>query len=281
MARPTPIPGLPVAGRYRLVEKLGVGGSGSVWRAERVVGGAEVAIKILDEDLEDEGVRRRFTHEARAASALQSPHVVRVEEAGEDEGAPFIVMELLVGESLASRLERGVLSPTETWDVMAAVGEALGQAHDRGIVHRDIKPANIFLTRGGGVKVLDFGVAKLSGSLLRGATPPTRTGDQLGTPSYMSPEQLRSSKAVDHLTDIWAMAVVTYHCLLGRPPFTGRKFGELVLAICMRPMPIPSTEGRVPRGFDAWFARGASREPAGRFGSCGEMLSALQPLLRR
>jgi eukaryotic-like serine/threonine-protein kinase len=276
-------PGAVVDGRYRLIEEIGRGGVGVVWRAARMAGGGEVAIKILSHEVDGSALRTRFVNEARAAAAIDHPQVVRIEEAGEDDGQPFIVMELLPGEDLRARLQRGPLSPSETWHVVSRVGAALTAAHAHSVVHRDLKPANIFLVKRDvglpSVKVLDYGVAKLSADMLAGATPQTRTGDQLGTPAYMSPEQLRSSKSVDHRADLWAMAVVTFHCLLGRAPFEAKQFGALVLAICMQPVPVPSTLGAVPAGFDAWFARATQRPPEDRFGTCEEMTSALGKVL--
>ncbi len=248
---------------------------GVVWRAEDD-GANHVALKLLHVDREEVD-RKRFINEARAAAALDSPHVVRILDASSD-GEPYIAMELVDGENLRDRLLRGPLGLSETAHVMSAVGEGVELAHTRNIVHRDLKPANILLGRDGSVKVSDFGVAKLD-ALLRETDPRTKTGDMLGTPAYMSPEQLRSSKAVGATADLWSMGAITFHCLLGQLPFPQRHFGDLVLAVCLNPLPVPSKLGAVPPGFDAWFARALSRAASERYPSAKAQTDALLTLL--
>jgi len=194
---------------------------------------------------------------------------------------PFIAMEVLDGESLATRLERvGRLSPADTARLMNHVARAMTRAHETGVVHRDLKPDNVYIVRNDDeeiAKVLDFGVAKSSlHGLGSTASSGTRTGSVLGTPYYMSPEQAEGSKLLDQRTDIWAMGVIAYECLLGVRPFEAETLGSLLLAICAREMPIPSRAGQVPPGFDAWFARACARDPAQRYTTAKEAVADLR-----
>ncbi|HEX6470548.1 MAG TPA: serine/threonine-protein kinase, partial [Streptosporangiaceae bacterium] len=196
-----------LAGRYRLAERIGVGGMAEVWRGEDEVLARPVAVKLIDPELlADPAFRGRFRAEARAAAALSHPHVVIVHDYGDEDGTPYIVMELLDGETLADRLARGPLPPAEAAAVGAQTAAALAAAHEAGLVHRDVKPANVFLTRDG-VKVLDFGVA------VRG-----ETGPALGTPAYLAPEQVARGP-VSPAADIFALGVVLFEALAGRRPF--------------------------------------------------------------
>jgi len=248
---------------------------GSVWLAQHLTLSSPVAIKLIDPAIADNTeALSRFLREAQAAASLRSPHVVQILDHGVDEGVPFIVMELLDGESLAARLERQRrLAPHDTAHLMTQVGRAMTKAHDAGIVHRDLKPDNIFIVRNDEeeiAKVLDFGVAKSHTHGVGAVSSATRTGSVLGTPYYMSPEQAEGSKLVDHRTDIWAMGVIAWECLLGARPFEAETLGGLLLAICAREIPTPSRMGAVPAGFDAWFARACSRELEHRFGTAKE-----------
>lgn len=274
-----------IAGRYRIVSKFGEGGMGSVWRAEHLTLGSEIAIKLIDPTVaKHPEVRARFMREAQAAAQLRSPHVVQILDYGIDEDTPFIAMELMEGESLADRLEHGGrLSPVDTSRIVTEVARALGKAHEAGIVHRDLKPDNIFLVKNDDVeiaKVLDFGVAKVTafGSESAGMTS---TGAVLGTPYYMSPEQAEGLKDLDHRTDLWALAVIAYECLLGVRPFVGDTLGAVFLSICTRPKPTPSLVSEVPPGFDAWFDKGTSRVVADRFTTARELAQALRGVCDR
>ncbi|HEX2674261.1 MAG TPA: protein kinase [Polyangiaceae bacterium] len=272
-----------IAGKYRLIRQLGQGGMGSVWLAEHLTLCSQVAIKLIHVDMASSAeVLGRFLREAQAAASLRSPHVVQILDHGVDEGTPYIAMELLEGESLADRLARcGRLEPVAVGRMLTEVGRAIGRAHEAGIVHRDLKPDNVFLVRNDDdevTKVLDFGIAKASSGLGAAASSATRTGALLGTPYYMSPEQAEGARSLDHRTDIWAMGVIAFECLLGRRPFDAETLGGLLLAICTRPIPIPSQCGPVPAGFDAWFARACHRDPAQRFSSAREAASELKRL---
>lgn len=273
-----------VAERYRLVARLGQGGMGSVWRAEHLSLKTPIALKRIDGELvgSQEAIQR-FEREAQAAASLRSTHVVQILDHGVDGDTPFIAMELLQGESLADRLAREQRLPArETVDIMTQVGRAMTLAHGAGIVHRDLKPENVFLVREGEqevVKVLDFGIAKHT-SRVQEIAVETRSGTLLGTPYYMSPEQARGDKRVDHRTDLWAMGVIAYECLTGFRPFSGESLGDLLLKICSDPIPVPSKFFALPERFDAWFARALARSPDLRFQSardfCRELGDALE-----
>jgi serine/threonine-protein kinase len=197
-----------------------------------------------------------------------------------DRNVPFIVMELLEGRDLASLLaERGPLEPDEVLSIVTQVGKALSRAHAANVLHRDIKPENIFLTDVEGesfVKLLDFGIAKLT-EATRLPDSKTKTGQVVGTPFYMSPEQITGSEALDHGADLWSLGVVAFEAMTGRRPFTGETIGGLAVAIVSGPMPVPSrVRPGIPPGFDAWFARACARETDKRFASAKEMADALK-----
>jgi serine/threonine-protein kinase len=251
---------------------------GSVWLAHHATLNAPVALKLIDSAKLGQDAAQRFLAEARMAAALRSPHVVQILDYGVDAGTPHIAMEVLEGETLAQRLSRVQrLSVPETARVVQQVVRAIARAHDAGVVHRDLKPENIFIVQNDDdelIKVLDFGIAKASpGMLGTSVSPETRTGAVLGTPYYMSPEQVDGIESIDFRADLWALGVVAYQCLLGQLPFQGDSVGRLVLAICTRPMPVPSSAGSVPLGFDAWFARACARDVEQRFGSARQAAS--------
>ena len=277
--------GLILAGRYRLISKLGQGGMGSVWRAEDMTLGAEVAVKLIDEAFAGSTeALKRFRREAQAAAKIRSTYVVQILDHGVDNGTPFIAMELLKGESLAQRLESvGKLSAEQTGRILGHAGRALMLAHENGIVHRDMKPENIFLVREDEDdvgKVLDFGIARQSGGLAGSGGLKTQTGAILGTPYYMSPEQA-TGQAVDSLTDIWSFGVIASECLTGRRAFDSDSLGGLFHAICMAPLPVPSQFGQVPPGFDDWFAHAVARDKPARFQTVKEAADGLRALCGR
>jgi serine/threonine-protein kinase len=254
---------------------------GSVWRATHLVLGSEVAVKLINPTVADNPeVQERFLREAKAAAGLSSPHVVQVMDYGVDGDTPYIVMELLHGESLKQRLDdTGKLSLEDTARVITEVGRALTKAHDAGIVHRDLKPDNIFLVRNDDTeiaKVLDFGVAKETTGVE--SAHMTSTGAVMGTPFYMSPEQAEGAKGVDQRTDIWALAVIAYECILGERPFGSESLAGLFLDICTRPMPVPSYRGPVPPGFDEWFEKATAREIHERFVTVKEAVAGLRDI---
>src|SRR5262245_52933167 len=225
----TPVAGAVIGARYPLIEEIGRGGMGSVWKAEHSGLGAACAIKFMVADFaSDVETRHRFLREARAAAQLQGPNVARVFDVDEWQGALYMAMELLEGETLAARLERrGPLDPELTCEVVDQVARALARAHAARLVHRDLKPENVFLVKREPfepllVKVLDFGVAK---HLDSSASQATRSGALLGTAEYMSPEQALGSRLVDERSDLWSLAVVAYRCVTGKEPFRAQGFG--------------------------------------------------------
>ncbi len=278
-------PGEIIGDRYRIVDLIGSGGMGSVWRAEHISLKSPVAIKLIEASagISDE-IAARFMREAQSAAALRSTHVVQIFDYGLEQGIPYIAMELLEGESLRARLDRdGRLEPRYTARIMMQVARAVGKAHDAGIVHRDLKPDNIFLVREEDqeiTKVLDFGIAKINeGVDKQNLASHTRTGAVLGTPYYMSPEQAQGNKTVDTRSDIWAMGVIAFECVVGQLPFQSEALGDLILKICMLPLPIPSALGPVPVGFDEWFAKTANRDPEQRFQTAREAAETLRLVL--
>jgi serine/threonine-protein kinase len=278
-------PGDVLAERYRIEAPLGAGGFGSIWRAHHQALDAPVAVKLIDPEIaKDPEARERFLREARAAANLRGQNVVQILDYGVEGDLAFIVMELLEGQDLAQRLKReGPLSPDELVKIFTQVCRAVGRAHAAGIIHRDLKPANVFLMdhedADETAKVLDFGVAKVEGAKLSSAGAQTRTGSLIGTPHYMSPEQLQGNKTIDHRSDLWSLGVIAFEALTGRPPFESEGLGDLVLQICVQPLPVPSEWARVPRGFDTWMERALTRDPDKRFQSAKEMASTLSDAL--
>jgi serine/threonine protein kinase len=272
-----------LAGRYRLEQRIDGGAMGDVWRAEHLQLKSAVAVKLTRSGAVDANVMSRMAREAEAGAALRGANVVQVLDHGVEDGDAYLVMELLQGESLKSRLDRsGALAPADVARILDETCRAVGRAHKLGIIHRDLKPANIFLARDDDdalevVKVLDFGAVKLTMSLLSGVE--TRTGAMIGTPYYMSPEQLRSSKHVDHRTDLWSLAIVAFQCLTGQRPYAASSLADLVVRIMTEAPPVPSKVASVPPGFDAWFERAIRRDPAQRFQSAAELASELRTAL--
>jgi serine/threonine protein kinase len=273
-------PGAKVGENLRLLRPLGQGGMGSVWVAEHLTLQTEVAVKFISAELtgQTEAVVR-FQREATAAAQIKSPHVVQVFDHGVTSGGtPYIAMELLDGEELSKRLERaGALPVAQVAEIVTQLCRALSRAHALGIVHRDIKPENVFLVESDGdllVKVLDFGIAKRTQESALGMTG---TGMMIGTPYYMSPEQILSAKAVDSKSDLWAAAVVTYHMLTGALPFHEETLGGLCVAIERGVFRSPSSlRTGLPPEVDAWFARALARDPARRFATAKEMAEAFR-----
>jgi serine/threonine protein kinase len=188
-------------GHYKILEKLASGGMGDVYVAEDITLGRKVALKVLPAEVADSPERReRFRREARAVAALSHPNVLAIHDFGEDQGVTFAVTELLEGKTLRERLDEGSMSPVEAMEYARQTADGLGAAHSRGIVHRDLKPENLFITKGGKVKILDFGLAKLSeeggGEETPTQTRATEPGTIMGTVGYMSPEQVRWGRSV-------------------------------------------------------------------------------------
>lgn len=276
----SPEPGHLVADRYQLLRKLGQGGMGTVWVAEDRTLRRNVAVKMVSAHLAGSSQTvERFKREAQALARLRSPHVVEVHDFGVHRGSPFMVMELLEGEDLAARLERcGRLHPPVAAHIITQMAKALAAAHAAGIVHRDLKPANVFLVPDEGadfVKIFDFGIAKAFEDA-SAARPLTQEGSILGTPAYMSPEQLRDSTHVDHRGDLWSLAVIAYRALTGERPFRGKDIGTIVLTIVSDHHPLPSTIAPdLPAGLDGFFERALAKDSAARFQSARSFAAEL------
>jgi eukaryotic-like serine/threonine-protein kinase len=289
-----------IGGKYRVSRLIGTGGMGTVWEGFHSALNTRVAIKFIKPQYaEHKEARARFEIEARAAAQLQSKHAVQVYDYGvTDGGLPYIVMEFLEGESLSEAIiRRGALPGAEVAQIMEQAARALDKAHSTGVVHRDLKPDNIFLAKPDEpskegelpytVKLVDFGIAKIfeepqvddKGRQMGG---PTREGTVIGTPNFMAPEQLTVGGAPGPLTDIWSLGACTFAAMTARIPFEGDVLGDIVLKVCVAPVPIPSkVNPAVPQGFDAWFARACSRDPNKRFQSAGELAEALNGVCGR
>jgi serine/threonine-protein kinase len=273
-------PGTWITPTVRLVRPLDAGGMSTVWVAADMRLQTQVAVKILARQLlSDEGARTRFEREGRLPSAIGSPHLVQTYDQGVlPDGTPFIVMEWLEGETLKHRLMREHrTSLRATVSVVDQIARCMVRAHAIGVVHRDIKPDNVFLLRHQHeilVKILDFGVAKHLGEDTLGTL--TRRDETLGTPGYMSPEQLRNAASVDHRADLWSVAVMTYRMLLGALPFIGPDFPSICLAIIQGRYEAPSSFDQAwPRGLDAWFARCFQTDRARRHESAADLAAEL------
>jgi serine/threonine protein kinase len=277
-------PGVQI-GAYRIVQQIGAGGMGAVYLAEHVSLGRRAALKVLHGDLSNRPeVVTRFFNEARAATAITDPGIVQIFDFGHHaDGSAYIVMELLEGEPLDRRLERGALPLTTTLRLIRQVSGTLGAAHARGIVHRDLKPENIFVVRdaevmgGERAKVLDFGIAKLTGDHVG---VKTQTSAVMGTPMYMSPEQCRGAGQVDQRSDIYSLGCVLFALVVGRPPFDAEGVGEIIAMHLREPAPAPSSRrAGIPAALDQIILRCLAKDPAARFQNAGELAMALGTLL--
>ncbi|MFT3717361.1 protein kinase domain-containing protein [Pseudorhodoferax sp.] len=266
-------------GRYRILDKLGRGGMATVFKAHDPDIGRDVAIKFLHASLcEDEEYRARFLREARAAGGLSHPHIVTVHDVGEIDGRPYMAMELLDGEPLADLLQHGRPLPVRDVVVMGIqLAQALDYAHGRGIVHRDIKPGNIARLRGAqGIKVMDFGIAHMAAAA---GEQRTRVGDVLGTPQYMSPEQMEGGK-VDGRSDLFSAGIVLYQALTGQRPFNGDSVVTLALKIAKEdPAPIEKLRPDAPASLRRVIDRCLAKAPGKRHQSGAALAEALQKVL--
>jgi eukaryotic-like serine/threonine-protein kinase len=276
-------------GKYRLIALLGQGGMGAVYEAKNTETGDRVAVKVISRELTSDAVRSRFDREARVAGGIDTDHIARVLDAGKDDaGTPFMVMELLEGEDLSQLLDRtGPLVPDVALRIVAQACVGLQKAHEAGVMHRDIKPANLYLAKKPGgrivVKVVDFGIAKIQQANIEASqsTGLTRTGSMLGTPLYMSPEQARSLKTIDHRTDIWSLGIVLYRALAGRTPNQDAEtFGDLIAAIVTEaPRSVQEFAPWVPSEIAAVVHTALSYEPEKRYQTPAAMLEAITRLL--
>jgi hypothetical protein len=260
------VDGRRLGGRYRMEALLAAGGMGEVWTARDLLLDRAVAVKVLGGALAGDGrAAERLRREARAAARLDHPNIARVLDLGEHDGRPYLVMELLEGESLATRIDRaGPLSPSEAARIVAAVADALEAAHQAGIVHRDVKPGNVFLTTAGEVKVLDFGIASAAGDTA------LTTGDLLGTAAYLAPERVLGHRATS-AADIYALGVVLYELLAGHRPFAGDSEVELAMAhVNADPPPLGEIAPAAPPSLVAACHHALAKDPASRPASAAE-----------
>jgi len=248
--------------QYKIIQLLGQGGMGVVFKAEDLRLGRIVALKVLpltqDDDSEE---KRRFTLEARAASAIQHPNICTIYDIDQTESnLMYIVMALYEGETLKDRLDRGEIPPDEFIGIIRQITAGLREAHRLGIIHRDIKPANIFLTTNGDVKILDFGLARIMGS-----TRLTRTGTSMGTIVYSSPEQMLGG-TTDARTDIWSLGVILYEIIAGRLPFLAEHESEVIYSVLNEePRPIAAGEGTLLELLIQIINKALEKDPAQRY----------------
>ena len=256
---------------YRIVERLGGGGMGVVYRAEDTKLDRSVAIKFLPPQwVDDPEAKDRFVREAKAASALDHPNICTIYEIGEtDDGQLFLAMAYYEGQTLKRRLEDGPLPIADAVEIVRQLAEGLAKTHLRDILHRDIKPPNVFLTPEGQVKLLDFGLAKIIGEGV------TLTGMTQGTPAYMAPELIRGERATPQ-TDLWSLGVLLYESLVGQRPFGGRSIPSIVHAVHTgEPRPVRLLRPEVPATLERITARLLAKDPRDRYTSCRELLDDL------
>jgi serine/threonine-protein kinase len=274
-------PGTVVGGKYRVDHVLGEGGMGIVVAATDLALERRVALKfMLPKAAKNEEGRERFLREARASVGLTSQHVARVFDVGTtSDGAPYIVMELLEGSDLAAVREHSGRLPVDlAVDLVVQACDAVAEAHAQSIVHRDLKPQNLFVTRRANgrplVKVLDFGISKV----LQAGVALTRTRSSMGSPIYMAPEQMRSARAVDTRADIWAIGVILFELVCGRPPFVGESVPEIALMIAQDPVPDPRTfRPELPEGLARVILHCLQKEPSERYASVEQLVADLAP----
>lgn len=279
-----------VQGRFRIVRKVGAGGIGEVYLAEDERLGRKVALKLLQAHFTaDADLTRRFEQEACAASALNHPNIITVYDIALDGPAHFIVAEFVDGESLRQRLCGGRMGVVDALGVAAQVGDALSAVHGINLVHRDVKPENVMLRPDGLVKILDFGLAKLTGlrpedvapQVSRVAQVITRKGVVLGTPGYMSPEQA-CGEQVDWRTDVFSLGVVLYEMLAGRRPFEGRTVGEVIAStLSKEPPPLKVFTPEAPDELQEIVSSALCKDAEGRSQTVCELTKGLRMLRRR
>jgi serine/threonine-protein kinase len=283
-AQALPRPGDVLGGKLKIEQVLGEGGMGLVYLAEHVDLRERVAVKVLHpKRAADPEIVARFLREARTAVKIRSEHVARVMDVGQERGLPYIAMEYLEGEDLAARIDGGgAFEPSEAVSLVLQACEALACAHALGVVHRDLKPSNLFLTEGPDgaplLKVLDFGISKAGDTAPDSQRNVTTTSDVLGSPGYMSPEQMRATRDVDARSDVWALGMIVWEMLAGRPMFAGKTFPEICAEVLAgRTIPLSRAAPRVPEGLAAVVDRCLALEPEARYPDVVSLSAALAP----
>ena len=257
-----------IIGKYRLNRLIGEGGMARVYEAEHVSLGLKAAVKVLAPSLALKGnIKERFRNEARIMASLNHSNIAKVIDYVEEGNTYAIIMELLEGESLSGIIkQKGALSRELAFDLMVKILKAFSYAHNRGLIHRDVKPSNIFITEDKNIKILDFGIAKM----LDTDSELTATGMIMGTPMYMSPEQVKDTKHIDQRSDIYSLGVMMYYMLTGKPPYHSSY--EITYKIVTEPLPKLS----VSNALNTVIQKATEKEPENRFLSCDAFLSALQ-----
>jgi len=281
---PASLPGAVIDDKYKVERVIGRGGVGLVVAATHLGMGQRVAIKMIRDDIPmQRELLDRFHREARAAAMIRSEHVARVLDVGRlPTGRPYIVMEYLDGEDLERVVSRGPLPAMTAVDFALQACEALAEAHRAGVIHRDLKPANLFLSRRADgaplVKLLDFGISKISPLTAIRASRGVETTSIMGSPGYMAPEQMKSTRDVDARADVWSLGTVLYEMLVGRPAFEGASMLEILNAIASAELVPPShRQPGIPPALDHVIGRCLEREPEHRHGSIAELAMALRP----
>jgi eukaryotic-like serine/threonine-protein kinase len=273
-----------MVGSYRVLFRLGSGGMGEVWRGRDESRGLDVAIKVLSPDSAHDSDRmRRFAMEAKAASSLKHPNILTIYEVGESLFGPYLVTEYVEGETVRALLNEGALPLAKAVDVALQASEGVASAHAVGIVHRDIKPENLMVNRGGRVKILDFGLAKLLRPGEDGAADAakTATGMIIGTAGYLSPEQLRGDKASER-SDVFALGVVLYEMVTGENPFRRNNAVDTFTAIMRdEPPPLDPRVGPVPVELPLAIARALAKKPEERYPTARELADDLRKVQTR
>ena len=271
-------PASTMMGRYRVIDRLGAGGMGVVFRAQDEKLERVVAVKMLAPGILSEDARRHFRHEALALAKLNHSRIAAVYDAGEQEGSDYIVMELVQGESLAHKLRTGPMPLKEATAFVIQIAGALEEAHDQGIIHRDLKPANVMVTTKGNAKVLDFGIAKLL-TPIDATNSIDGTNGLVGTPRYMAPEQAQGAK-VDARTDLWSLGVLYYEALTGKVPFEGSSIFAILRSVTEDPYPsIRQVNPQLPAEASAIINRALQKDAALRYQSATEFIADAQALL--
>lgn len=265
-------------GRYQVIEEIGRGGMATVYQALDPRFQREVAIKVMTQDLlHDPTFKARFEREAQTIATLEHPAIVPVYDFGEEDARPYLVMRLMNGGTLADRLDKGSLPISDTVTILERIGSALERAHQKGIVHRDLKPSNIMFDDYGDAFLADFGIARLTESAV------TLTGDSvIGTPAYMSPEQIHGDKAIDGRSDIYALGVICFEMLTGQRPYQDTTATKVMMKHIMDPIPeIREVKPDLPNGVEEVINRTMAKEPGDRYSSAGELSATLTTLAKQ